>query len=167
MKTQFHISSGIMEKGFIDNYIIKKDNKTYIPASTLKGKVRNNFRLLLGTKMEDEKAEKIISSIFGGEGYQPAKIFFEDLMPEEQKEISIRYGVAIDRYKRISKDKALFNYEAAEKGTYSGKVIIYFDEATIQYKEDLEMAFLMVDAIGKGRSRGLGHCETFIKEAIL
>lgn len=166
MKTQFHISSGIIENGFINNYIVKKDNKTYIPASTIKGKIRNNFRMLLETKLEDIKAEEIISSVFGGEGYQPAKIFFEDLMSKEQKEVSIRYGIAIDRYKKVCKDNALFKYEAAEKGVYCGKVIIYFDEITIKYKEDLEMAFLMVDAIGKGNSRGLGHCETFIKEAI-
>ncbi|HHW68117.1 RAMP superfamily CRISPR-associated protein [Defluviitalea raffinosedens] len=166
MKTQFHISSGVMESGFIKNYIVKKNHTAYIPASTIKGKVRNNFKMLLGTKMEEQEVERIVSLIFGGEGYQPAKIYFEDLMPEKQTDVSIRYGVAIDRYKRVFKDQALYNYEVAETGEYSGKVLIYFDDISIQYEEDLKMAFLMVNAIGKGRSRGLGHCKTSIEEAV-
>ncbi|WP_058485136.1 RAMP superfamily CRISPR-associated protein [Defluviitalea phaphyphila] len=160
----FHISSGVVENGFIDEYIIKKGQNPYIPGSTVKGKVRSYFRMLLESKMNRLDAEKIEALIFGGEGYKPSKIYFEDFISNKPKNTDIRYGIRVDRYKKTAKDKGLFNYEIGEKGIYTGKVIIYFDDITINYKEDLEMAFLMVDAIGKGKSKGLGHCKVFIRE---
>jgi len=162
IKTPFIISSGNIEGEMIDKATVKMNNKPFIPGSTLKGKVRDNLLMILKSKLNEDKAEELVSRLFGSKGYCPSKIYFTDLLPEEEKGTNVRYGVAIDRFRKVSKDKALYSFETADIGIYKGKVEAYIDEEIDL--EELIMAFKMIDFIGGSKSRGCGRCKVDIRE---
>lgn len=162
IKTPFIISSGNIEGEMIDKATVKMDKKPFIPGSTLKGKVRDNLLMILKGEIGEDKAEELVGRLFGKEGYFPSKIYFTDLYPEGEKGTNVRYGVAIDRFRKVAKDKALYSYETADIGIYKGRVEAYVDEEIDL--EDLTIAFKMIDFIGGSKSRGCGRCRVDIRE---
>lgn len=159
-KTPLHISSGIEEGGYIDSYLVKDiEGKAYIPASSIKGKVRDNFYMLLNTYFDEDKATQITNMLFGSEGYNPSKVLFEDFKSNSDLKPTIRFGNAIDRYTKRSKDGALMNIETVEGGEFKGKVTAYIPDDAVEYEKYLNMAIKMVESIGADKSRGLGRVE--------
>ncbi|MBZ4663747.1 MAG: hypothetical protein JG776_1462 [Caloramator sp.] len=166
--TPLHISNGVEEDGFIDSYIVKevkgKEKIPYIPASSIKGKVRDNFYTILNTYHGKEKAELITNRIFGSEGYNPSKIYFEDLKCNGEVKTSIRFGNAIDRYTKHAKDKALKSIEILEDGNFLGTVKVFLQDDLVEYKDYLEMAFRMIESLGGNKSRGLGRVKISLEK---
>jgi len=69
------------------------------------------------------------------------------------------YGIAINRYSKTNKDNRLYSREVATGGKFCGNITVYFDDETIRYKRNIEMAMKMVNSIGGGHSKGFGRAE--------
>lgn len=162
--TPFNIATGESVDGFLNKSTVKYKGKPYIPGSTIKGKIKSNFYMINDLKHREENCNCPMCSIFGKPGYSPSKIYIDDFITEEEPLTLIRFGNAIDRYRRTAKDNALFTEELSNNSLFKGIIKVYFDDNTIAYKDKLEMAIKMIDSIGNGRSRGHGHVEIDLKE---
>lgn len=162
--TPFNIATGESIDNFINKSTVKYKGKPYIPASTIKGKIRNNFYMITDLNHSEENCVCPMCKIFGKPGYSPSKIYIDDFITEEEPVTLIRFGNAIDRYRKTAKDNALFTEELSGNRLFKGFIKVYFDDDTINYKENLEMAIKMIDSIGNGRSRGHGHVEIDLEE---
>ncbi|MBM7582854.1 CRISPR/Cas system CSM-associated protein Csm3 (group 7 of RAMP superfamily) [Caldicoprobacter guelmensis] len=174
VQTPFNIASGEAD-GYIHKRTVRFRGKPYIPGSTIKGKVRSNFYKLTLPNHVDGICDCSACNIFGGQGYKPSRVYVDDFvlndMPndkgksQEKKEfVFIRVGNAIDRYKRTAKHEALFITEAVRPAVFTGTITVYFDEDTLKYKQDLELAIKMIDSVGNGRSRGYGRVKVYLEE---
>lgn len=171
LKSPMHISSGTRQGGY--NAIIKTSSGSIVPASSIKGKARDNFSKLVQGKCESKDGKKFctcpVCSIFGGTGYQPARIIIDDLSLVRRDDtdnvaISIRPSVAIDRYRRVARDEALAFDEVLNNGVFHGRVQVYFTPETIRFENELKLSFKMIEAIGTGKSRGLGFVHVEVKD---
>ncbi len=171
LESPIHISSGTRQGGY--NAILKTSSGPIIPASTIKGKVRDNFSKLVQSRCENKSAKKYctcpVCSIFGGAGFQPARIIIEDFSFEQQDDtgnlpLSIRPCVSIDRYRKVAKDQALAFHEVLSNGAFHGRVQVYFTPETIRFENELKLSFKMIETIGSGKSRGLGFVRVEVKE---
>jgi len=162
--TPFNIATGESTDGFLNKSTVRYKGKPYIPGSTIKGKIRNNFHMINDLEHNEENCNCPMCKIFGKPGYSPSKIYIDDFKTEEDSLTIVRFGNAIDRYRRTARDGALFTEELSANSLFKGFIKIYFDDSTIAYKEKLEMAIKMIDSIGNGRSRGHGHVEIDLKE---
>jgi len=162
--TPFNISTGENVGNYVDKSTVKYKGKPYIPASTIKGKIRSNFYMISDLDHNEYNCSCPMCNIFGKPGYSPSKIYVDDFVTDEEPFTVIRFGNAIDRYRKIAKDKALFTEELSANSLFKGEIKVNFDQETIKYKEKLEMAIKMIDSIGNGKSRGHGHAEIYIEE---
>lgn len=163
--TPFNIATGENIDDFVNKSTVKYKGKPYIPASTIKGKIRNNFYMITDLNHLEESCVCPMCKIFGKPGYSPSKIYIDDFITEEESAMVIRFGNAIDRYRKTAKDNALFTEELSGNTLFKGVIKVYFDDDTINYKENLEIAIKMINSIGNGRSRGHGHVEIDLEEA--
>lgn len=155
----------------IDSFVLKDyDNKPYIPASTIKGRVRYNYTMLLNTFSDNESfhslnAGKEVCKLFGGEGNSPGILYFEDLKLDKNSIkdkylYDTRVGILINRYNRQVKDDAFFQYEISaidEKQKFVGSIEGYMDEK--DYKKQVVLlytAIKMIQTLGGNQSRGVG-----------
>lgn len=164
MLTPFNISTGERLSDYVNKSTIKYKGKPYIPASTIKGKIRNNFYAICDLNHKGENCGCPMCRIFGRPGFGPSRIYIEDFVTDEEPSTLIRYGVAIDRYRKTAKENVLFAEELSGNRVFRGKIKVYFDEHTINYKDKLEMAIKMIDSVGNGRSKGHGHAEITLEE---
>lgn len=159
----FNISSGQEKRGVHKRTVLYND-KPYIPGSTIKGKIRWNFSRITDLNHTEGNCNCAMCTIFGGQGYKPSKIYVDDFLPVEgegsdNKNLAIRYGIAMNRYTKATKENALYMQEVATANKFCGEITVYYDQDTIKYKRNIEMAIKMVDSIGNGRSRGYGRAE--------
>ncbi|MEZ0537880.1 RAMP superfamily CRISPR-associated protein [Caldicellulosiruptoraceae bacterium PP1] len=171
--TPFSICFGAGKEEGISNKIIRNNSGyPYIPASTIKGLVRYYYSYLF-EKGHIESANGLcrcnVCKIFGSQGNMPSRIFFEDLNFEKDDSlgtpvVSTKASIAIDRYRRAVRNKALFTQEMVENGIFSGRIILYLDSDEIHLKKQIEMAIKMIDRIGSSKSRGLGSVKVLLKE---
>lgn len=162
--TPFNIATGENTQDFVHKNTVKYQGKPYIPASTVKGKIRNNFYMINEFNHTENNCNCCMCRIFGKPGYSPSKIYIDDFVTEEEPQTFIRFGNAIDRYRKTARDNALFTEELSGNSLFKGIIKVYFDDDTVAYKEKLEMAIKMIDSIGNGRSRGHGHVEIDLEE---
>lgn len=174
VKTPFNIASGEAD-GYIHKRTVRFRGKPYIPGSTIKGKVRNNFYKLVLPHHVEGLCNCPLCAIFGGRGYNPSRIYIDDLVMEENDKgqhqaekdhAFIRVSSAMDRYKRTAKREALFITEAVKPAVFIGTITVYFDDDTLKYKQDLELAIKMIDSVGGGGSRGYGKVKVYLEEVI-
>lgn len=158
-ETPFNISSGTQDSGFIKDVSIKDANgKPYISGSTIKGKIRENYRMIQG----EEKTKEL----FGDGGYRPSKIIVDNFyLTENEYSSNIRYGNAIDRYRKVTLDKALYSKEVIS-GTFHGEIEINYN-GDDSMKENLYLAIKMITSIGGSKSTGLGKVNIDIEEVVL
>jgi len=166
--------------GIIDSFVIKdSENKPYIPASTIKGRIKYNFALLLNTfknqlfcgfdnmdrGTKNKNCQCIICKWFGREGNKPGILYFNDLKLNDksqsfQNDYSIRSGILIDRYTKNAMDKALFTIETSGMGgahKFAGEIEGYVDSEDFKnYIPILYTAIAMIETLGGSQSRGLG-----------
>lgn len=166
--------------GLIDSFVIKDHkNRPYIPASTIKGRIRYNYALLLNSfpklgefcnfnGKNDEKNHQCkceVCTVFGGEGNNPGLLYFDDLKMdndlEESKYLySVRTGILVNRYNKQVKDEALFKFETSaigEEQQFTGCIEGYLQDK--DYKKQLLLiytAIKMIKTLGGNQSRGLG-----------
>nr|PZN09514.1 MAG: hypothetical protein DIU64_08695 [Caldicoprobacter oshimai] len=167
--TPFNIASGEDSDGFVDKKTVLFKGQPYIPGSTIKGKIRSNFCKIASIEHVDGICDCPACNIFGGQGFKPSRIYVNDFTLEkceakERKNLLIRFGNAMDRYKKTAKEDALFVTEVARPALFTGQITVYFDENTLNYKEDLELAIRMIDSVGNGRSRGYGRVKVYLEE---
>ena len=150
--------------GLIDSFVLKDyNNKPYIPGSTVKGKVKHNYTMLVNSFLEERDFH--ISQIFGQGGNSQGTLYFEDLKLQDNC-ISDKYlydtrtGILVNRYNNQVKDQALFQYEVSgisEEQKFAGGIEGYIDKES--YKKQIILlytAIRMVETIGGNQSRGLG-----------
>ncbi|OFI07059.1 RAMP superfamily protein [Clostridium acetireducens DSM 10703] len=165
-KSPFNINTGEGENDFINKYTVKLRGKPYIPGSTIKGKIKSNFYKISDFKHKDnnESCNCPMCKLFGKSGNSPSKICVDNFETKEESKISIKTSNSIDRFRKVSKDGALFTEEQCYNKEFLGEVSIVFDEETKIYKEELEMAIKMIDFIGGSKSRGSGNVEVSFEE---
>nr|WP_241634538.1 RAMP superfamily CRISPR-associated protein [Fusobacterium gastrosuis] len=152
-----------------------KNNKPYFNAKHIKGILRERvyqYKRALGVNEKD--TEKFIEAYFGKEGNyikddNLKKVRFSNLKLKneknfnENKDISNRYGIKIDRRTRSTVDNSLFNYEFLKQGLiFTGE--LEFDINTT--KEDFRFilaCLFHLNFIGGLKSRGLGKVEVKIE----
>lgn len=147
-KTPFNISTGVKSNGLIKDLSVKDLlGNPYIPGTTVKGVMKSNYR-----KITSE--EKSIYA-FGDEGYNPSRVIVDDfkLVKDNNSALIIRFGNAIDRYRKVTKEGALFSKEAVS-GVFEGEIEVAIDENIS--KEDIELSIRMIDSIGGSKSSGFG-----------
>jgi len=108
-------------------------------------------------------------ALFGGQGYKPSKVYVDDFLPVDgensgNKALAVRYGIAINRYTKTVADEHLYSQEVATGGKFSGYITVYFDNETVKYKRNLEMAIKMVENVGGGHSKGYGRALVQLEE---
>lgn len=188
LKSPLHINSGDGRSGY--RSVITEHNEPIIPASTIKGKMRDNFARLTGNCPSSSVGQGKhcycpVCSIFGARGFQPSRIYVQDFRfdKDSQKEqpkadLSIRMGTAVDRYRRVAEDEALYKAQVVENkyekkddkqivdAVFTGNIEVYFTPDTIKYEKDLRLALKMIETIGGGKSRGFGFVEVEVKSLV-
>ncbi|MCX7921550.1 MAG: RAMP superfamily CRISPR-associated protein [Clostridia bacterium] len=173
LKTPLHISSGVGGEKYRTMLLL--ENRPIIPASTIKGELRSNFTKLLGLqctgrKEAGQECSCAACEIFGGAGYKPARIYIQDFFLQEdgdtkdKHKFSIRPTVAIDRYRRVAKDGALAGTQILEKGVFKGSIEVYFTHETYEHEKFIRIGLKMIEAIGGGKSRGLGFVKVEVED---
>ncbi|MFN8578245.1 MAG: RAMP superfamily CRISPR-associated protein [Candidatus Sericytochromatia bacterium] len=181
--------------GFSDNTVNRKvlrDSKgiAYIPASSLKGVIRNqcekiadlyNFDILSPhdqslDNFKNSKDSKYITDIIFGSKFEGEKLFFNDAYPEEEayKNNEIISRNSIDRLMRTSKDSHLFTTEYIRNAKDKDDFVIYKSKIKGYHQNltgdeiPIEYAFLIVSIlsckfIGGDKSTGAGWIKDGIK----
>ncbi|MDI6604046.1 MAG: RAMP superfamily CRISPR-associated protein [Thermoanaerobacteraceae bacterium] len=169
LKSPMCIATGTSFGSLIDKYYIKdKNNKPYIPASTMKGIIKQNFISIVGEEhISNKRCDCPVCSLFGGEGYNPSRIYIEDLKLDIEDDYSnIRFSTSVDRYRGVTKDNSLFSTEVFESGIFSGYMEFYMNDKTKDYEELLRLSVKMIENIGSGKSRGYGWVDVDIQEVL-
>lgn len=165
LKSPLHIGSGKGEADFEE--MLKHDKTPFIPGSTIKGKLKENFIKLTGERCCSNGGKYCgcpVCTIFGNAGYQPARIFVEDFkLKDENYSTSIRPRVSIDRYLRTAVDGGLSGTEVVENGVFEGTIKVFLCGEYLKYERELVLAMKMIDSIGGGKSRGFGFVDVEVK----
>lgn len=150
--TPFNISTGNKNNGFIKNLSVRNSSgKPYIPGSTMKGLIKDNYRLF-----NDD-----VDFVFGKEGYSPSKVIVEnfELSKEDNSIRGVRFGNSIDRYRKVAKEGNLYSKETIS-GTFIG--CIHVIDCDDELQEKLEAAIKMIKSIGGSKSTGFGEVKITI-----
>lgn len=162
-----HINGGTASDS--KKLIVKFDSKPYVPATLLKGMIRANFEMLINTF--DPSHQEVSAKIFGSEGYNRSHVILDNLMPDSDIPLEDRSEIAISRYTRKVNDNALVFSEvtscfdkSGESSVFSGEMTVYYSEETQKYEKYLLNAIKLINAVGTGKSRGMGFAEVTIDE---
>ncbi|ORX22598.1 RAMP superfamily protein [Thermoanaerobacterium sp. PSU-2] len=170
LKSPMCIATGSSTGNLVDKYFIKdRLGKPYIPASTMKGIMRQNFMSLIDEEHRDDmKCTCPVCKVFGSPGYNPSKLYIDDLLLDESSvnigSRTIRYSTSVDRYRKVAKDNSLNSMEIYEGGAFKGTMDLYLDESTEKYEELILISLKMIESIGAGKSRGYGWVHVDVKE---
>ncbi|MBE6051101.1 MAG: hypothetical protein E7214_10735 [Clostridium sp.] len=152
-ETPFNISSGAKSDGYVKDISIRDRNgKPFIPGTTIKGEIRNNYLIINGEEESD--------NLFGSKD-TTSKIIVDDFCLINNEKIIVRYGNAIDRFRKVTKEGALFSKEGIS-GTFQGEIEVYYENE--KQLEDLQLAIKMITSIGGSKSTGFGKVK--IEEVI-
>lgn len=166
---------GASGSGLLDDYVIKDTyQRPYIPASSLRGKVRHQLSQLLtscnpdrfcGYEGEEEDCSCMICTLFGCEGNHRGSLLFDNLTVDQEDLLHSNYyqkrtGISISRHTRTVRDQALRSYETSGSSgalAFSGSITGYVQgEDWQQQVVWLYLALKMVQSLGKSQSAGLG-----------
>lgn len=154
-----HIGSDKLDFDFDALFIRNKENRAYIPGSSLKGVLRNLFDVF-GLENIDE--------IFGftGKKSQISKIFIPDLIHESIEKELTRDSIAIDKETGTTVHGSKFDYNVLPKGSiFPFKIIIKNikeDELPLigLILKEMEQEFFL----GGKKSRGIGKCKLVLEK---
>lgn len=118
-----HINGGTDVNG--NRVTIKSGGQAYIPATLLKGMIRENFTKIWNSLYGDVKcngtasAESLCSCIscrmFGKAGFQRSRVYVDNCISNQNLSYQLRSNVSIDRYTRKSLDTALVFTEVVDR----------------------------------------------------
>ena len=179
LRSPMHINGGTDADGTRIPVMI--GGKPYIPATAMKGIIREKFSSYLKLLGEDTCTGKENADVpcrcaccvlFGKAGFQPSRVFLDHLTAVQDADpvISLRTNVAIDRKLQTGKDRMLVETKVVEPQDRQGRPMRFSGEMTVWYagdKEEIEKTeFLLKESInsvieiGGGKSRGFGFVET-------
>ncbi len=183
-----HINGGTDANG--NRVTVRADGQAYIPATLLKGMIRENFtkiwNSLYGDKNvkcnEADSAELPCSCIscrmFGKAGFQRSRIYIDNCISNQELSYQLRANVSIDRYTRKSLDTALVFTEVVDRYAkvndkienviFNGGLAVYYPaEMSALHHCRIEAVLIesikMINYLGLGKSRGLGFVEISIE----
>lgn len=179
LRSPLHINGGTDADGTRVPVMI--GGKPYIPATALKGIIREKFSSYLKMLGEDSCTGKEMANtpckcpccvLFGKAGFQPSRVFLDHLTAAQETEpvLSLRTNVAIDRKLQTGKDGMLVGTKVVEPRDRQGSLMQFSGEMVVWYAGDAEnlqkTEFLLMESvksvieIGGGKSRGFGLVET-------
>lgn len=186
----FHLGSGY-GRGLLDRLVVRDARgHVYIPGSSIKGKIRSMVEALARSKgvhvCTPPRPERMcrenpcLSCRIFGSPRRDGTVFFSDaVLPPETKALFelhqsgraggqalLRTQVQLSRFRGVACDGLLFTSEYAEPGLeFSGTVKgLIADDPSHHETAWLVAGMLSVDAMGGGKSRGLGQCRFSISE---
>ena len=152
-ETPLNISSGSKNNGYVKDLTVKDSmGNAYIPGSSIKGQMRAIFRMLY-----EKDNDGITDEIFGS-AKNPSKVIVDNFLAEQKPETSVRFGNAIDRYRKVTKEGALYSKEVAS-GVFKGQIEINYDKEIEKYnldESDFKLVIKMITSIGGSKSTGFG-----------
>ncbi len=127
LKSPLLIGSGKKERYDIE-LLKTKEGNPFIPATTIAGVIQSRLELLTEEFADRNKLDKeqikSIKKIWGEaadidnpDSKQSSFIFYDSMLNNSKKNISIRDGIAIDNKIGVTSDGAKFEYEIQEPGT--------------------------------------------------
>ena len=144
-ETPFNISSGAKSDGYIKDISVRDRNgKPFIPGTTIKGEIRSNYRKINGSQNTDK--------LFGSKN-NPSRVIVDDFYAINEVKVLARYGNAMDRFRKVTKDGALFSKEGIS-GRFQGEIEINCNNE--EELADLKLAIKMITSIGGSKSTGFG-----------
>lgn len=188
-KASFFIGSGFGLAGIIDLMTLKDGNGVvYVPGSSLKGKIKAEFRKILVSlglpACQTHKKSNIcdrpdisetcaLCRMFGSESYEGALIFEDVKLGDSSYELALklnkgfmpslqsspRTGLKINRLFKTAEPEALFFTEAANNlASFVGRI-----HGTVLATEEEYLLFIQTiesnTHLGGQKSRGLGRCQ--------
>lgn len=179
LRSSLHINGGTDADGI--RTPVMMGGKPYIPATAMKGIIREKFSSYLkilcvdsceGKENADRPCRCPCCVLFGKAGFQPSRVFLDHLTAEKDSEpvLSLRTNVAIDRKLQTGKNSMLVGTKVVEPQDRQGRRMQFSGEMTVWYagdeKETLKTESLLIESvrsvieIGGGKSRGFGLVET-------
>lgn len=179
LRSPLHINGGTDADG--TRVPVMMGGKPYIPATAMKGIIREKFSAYLkmigkdsckGKEHADAPCKCPCCVLFGKAGFQPSRIFLDHLTAAEDAEpvLSLRTNVAIDRKLQTGKDGMLVGTKVVEPQDAGGNPTQFSGEMAVWYEGDtdeiqktevlLTESVKSVIEIGGGKSRGFGLVET-------
>lgn len=179
LQSPLHINGGTDADGI--RVPVMMGGKPYIPATAMKGIVREKFSSYLrmmgtdfctGKENADTPCRCPCCVLFGKAGFQPSRVFLDHLTATQDLEpvLSLRTNVAIDRKLQTGKNGMLVGTKVVEPKDRHGRQMQFSGEMTVWYAggEDetkkteylLKKSIEAIIEIGGGKSRGFGLVET-------
>lgn len=183
LKTAFHTTGNRRRWGADKALAMSADGRYVIPATTIKGALRDRAEALLRawnqpvctgprpeTMCADPDALCLACQVFG-HPQRPSPLRFQDGYFTGDVETLIRSGVSISRQRRAAFPQRLFFVETIEPGPLICLSLCegYFPDQVTAYQAAalITLAVRWMHAIGGGRTRGLGWLERGEVEATL
>lgn len=183
LRTAFHTTGNLRRLGVDKALARNAEGQWVIPATTLKGFLRENAEVLLHTwghtvcigpepgNMCDAQALCAVCQTFGTPRH-PSPLRFGDARPiSPEGETAIRSGVAISRHRRAARPQRLFFVETTEAmpTQWYARCEGEFQDSNAAKATAalLTMAARWGTAIGGGKTRGLGWIKHMKLEATL
>lgn len=179
LQSPLHINGGTDADGTRIPVMI--GGKPYIPATAMKGVIREKFSSYLKMMGADscvgkESAESPCHCpccvLFGKSGFQPSRIFLDHLTVAQDSDpvLSLRTNVAIDRKLQTGKNAMLVGTKVIEPQNRQHERMQFSGEMTVWYAGDedemTKTEFILMESIksvieiGSGKSRGFGLVKT-------
>ena len=176
-----HINGGTTSDGV--RISIKQNGIPYIPATLMKGVLRDKFEMLARTYDSSFKCngkEAAVNScdclscrMFGKAGYQKSKIIIDDLFSPQNIGYELKVNVAINRYLRKAGDGMLVTTEVVANNDLKGNTVVFTGLMTVYYPPFIDSvltekylfgALTLIKNIGSGKSRGMGFVRIEVME---
>ena len=171
LSTAFHTTGNRRRLGADKALIMSADGRYVIPATTLKGALRERAESLLRawghsictapspeTMCSDPENLCLVCQVFG-HPQRTAPLWFRDGVFDREVLPLIRSGVAISRQRRAAVPQRLFFIETTDLGPLTCLAVCegYFPDATTAYQAAalVTLAVHWAPALGGGRTRGL------------
>ncbi|HID62729.1 MAG TPA: hypothetical protein EYP49_08350 [Anaerolineae bacterium] len=174
-RTAFH-TTGNRRKWGADKALVRRYDGAYVlPATSLKGALRDQAERLLrshvpvcaapdpGQMCPDSKTLCLVCRVFGNPR-RPSPLRFTDVvLPQDPETTQIRAGVAISRRRRAAVPQRLYFVETTAAAPMKAHAVIQGRFPSRKEAEEaaalVVLAARMLTALGAGRTRGLGWLE--------
>ncbi len=183
-RTAFH-TTGNRWKWGADKALVQRYDGTYIlPATSLKGALRDQAERLLrphipicaapdpGQMCQDPNNLCLACRVFGNPRRSSPLRFTDIVLGQDSETTQIRAGVAISRRRRAAVPQRLYFVETTAPGPMEAKPVQI--EGFFPRREEAEeaaalvvLAARMLPALGAGRARGLGWLEAIKAECTI
>lgn len=182
LNTAFHSTGNVRRPG-VDKVLARDaEGQWVIPATTVKGFLREKAEILLRTwghavclgpepaNMCDGRTPCLVCQVFGNPRYS-SPLHFTDGSPLVEMDSSVRSGVAISRHRRAAYPQRLFFIETTEPvlTQWQARCEGYFLDVDMAKRAAalIAMAACQGTAIGGGKTRGLGWIEDIQVKVVL